>query len=39
MDRIVSDICSNGVNITESYEEYLTCGMAIASEYGEAGRN
>lgn len=39
MDRIVSDISSRGINITESYEDYLKVGMSIASEYGETGRN
>ena len=38
MDRIVSDICSRGINITESYEDYLKTGMAIANEYHEVGR-
>jgi hypothetical protein len=38
IDRIVTEICSRGINIAESYEEYYHCAMAFASEFGEGGR-
>lgn len=38
MDRIVGEIVSKGINIAESYDDYLTCAFAIAQGYGEEGR-
>ena len=38
INRIVTDIVNSATNIAESYEDYLTCAFALASEYGETGR-
>lgn len=36
--EMVRDCVSRGVNIAESYHEYLTLGFAIAAGFGESGR-
>lgn len=37
--EIVKDCVSRGINISESYHEYLTLGFAIAAGFGESGRS
>ena len=38
MDRIVTEIVSRGINIADSYEDYLTVAFALADGYQEQGR-
>lgn len=37
-EMILKQITGRGVNICESYQDWLKVGMAIASQFGEAGR-
>ena len=38
IERIVSEIGANGINLAESYEDYFSVAMALATEFGEGGR-
>jgi predicted P-loop ATPase len=38
IDRMVSDIVNNAINIADDYEAYISCAFSLYSELGEAGR-
>lgn len=38
IDRLVSDIYNRGINLCESYEDWIKIGMSFASRMGESGR-
>ena len=38
MDRIVGEVHNMQLPVADSYQDYLTCALAIADGYGEAGR-
>lgn len=37
-DVLINDIITKGVDITNGYENWLSCGFALAEEFGESGR-
>lgn len=37
-NNLIEEIVSKGVDITNGYEDWLTCGFALAHEFGEGGR-
>ena len=39
IDRIISEIGANGIDLTDNYGDWLNIAFAFATEYGEAGRN
>jgi hypothetical protein len=39
ISQLVSDCIQRGINIAESYEDYLNLSFALADELGEAGRH
>jgi len=38
-DEIIRQIVSNGKNICEEYVDWIKCGFAIASQFGESGES
>ena len=38
-DRIINEMVQRGVNICESYSEWLTAGFALVRQFGENGRH
>jgi hypothetical protein len=39
VEHLISAIESAGADITNDYQDWIKVGFALASEYGEAGRN
>lgn len=35
---LINEITSKGVDITDGYENWLSCGFALAEEFGDSGR-
>ncbi len=39
VQNICANIAARGVDITGTYDDWLKCGLALANEFGEAGRD
>lgn len=39
VERIISKVKSNGIDITASYDDWIKIGAALWNEFGESGRN
>jgi len=37
-ENLIQQICDRGINIADSYQDYLSIGFALSKEYGEGGR-